>query len=66
MPQLPELLTTSEVAEMLRTSSETVRRWAASGQIDAIPLPSGQYRIRRAVVDAILSGETAQPAEVGA
>jgi predicted site-specific integrase-resolvase len=56
MTQDAKLLTTSEVGLKLRVDPETIRRWCATGRIDAIPLPSGQWRIREDVVEAILSG----------
>lgn len=64
MPQLPRLYTTAEAAERLAVSTETLRRWAANGDIDSILLPSGQRRFKVEVVEAILSGETARPVEV--
>lgn len=49
-----DLLTTSEVAKMLRVSVATVARWASLGQIPAIRLPSGQLRFRRSDIEKIL------------
>lgn len=57
MPQLSPLLTTAEAARKLTVSDETIRRWIADGKLPAITLPSGQYRIRKADVEAILRGE---------
>lgn len=56
-PEAPELLTTAEVAEMLRVSQSTVQRWVQLGQLDAIRLPSGGIRIRREDVDKLLKRE---------
>lgn len=41
--QLPDskMLTVEEVADQLRVSKETVRRWARSGQLPCIKLPRG-------------------------
>ncbi len=52
-----DLLTTREVARMLRVDHTTVRRWIKSGAMEAITLPRGGYRVRRATVDAILYPE---------
>ena len=48
------LLTTGEVAEQLRVSEETVRRYIEGGQLPAIRLPGGHYRVRQAAVTGIL------------
>jgi excisionase family DNA binding protein len=56
MPE--QLLTSSDVAEQLDVTGETVRRWAESGIIAHIRLPSGQLRFRQADVDIILEGVT--------
>jgi excisionase family DNA binding protein len=56
-PELPELLTTAEVAQLLRVSQSTVQRWVQLGQIKAITLPSGGYRIRRETVQKLLQDE---------
>lgn len=49
------LLTTSEVAAECRVSTDTVRRWAASGALPSLLTPGGQRRFRRPDVDALLS-----------
>lgn len=53
------LLTSIEVADMLRVDASTVRRWIRSGALKGTPLPGGRlrqtYRIERATVDAILA-----------
>lgn len=65
MTQLPEqetadaeaqLLTSPEVASLLRVGVAVVQEWAREGKIDCITLPSGRYRFRREVIEAILSG----------
>jgi excisionase family DNA binding protein len=50
----PELLTTAEVAKLLRVSQSTVQRWISLGQLPAIRLPSGGFRIRREAVERLL------------
>jgi excisionase family DNA binding protein len=54
-----ELMTVSEVAEILRVDSTTVRRWIKNGSLDAVTLPHMNkrcaYRIRRSTVDAMLN-----------
>lgn len=49
-----DLLSGSEVAEMLGVSVETVRLWAKDEKLTHIVLPSGQRRYRRSDVEAIL------------
>jgi excisionase family DNA binding protein len=49
-----DLLTTSEAAELLKVHRDTVARWIRLGQIEAMKLPGGQYRVARAVVDELL------------
>lgn len=53
----PELLTTAEVARMLRVVPSTVQRWAQLGQLPAIRLPSGGLRFRREDVERLLRRE---------
>jgi excisionase family DNA binding protein len=57
MPQVPTLLTPPEVAERLGVADETVRQWCKAGRIPALRLPSGRFKIRSEVVDAIERGE---------
>lgn len=54
-----DLLTVQEVAKRLRVHDTTVRRWIASGYLDAIPLPKGigkkqSYRIKRSTLNELL------------
>lgn len=58
MGQPPDLLTTGEAARELSVTDETIRRWIADGLIAAITLPSGQFRIRRENVEAILATDS--------
>ena len=47
------LLTSSEVADRFRVHVETVRRWARSGELEAIRLPSGQMRFAQGDVERL-------------
>ncbi len=59
MSQVADLLTTGEAARELSVTDETIRRWIMAGRMPAITLPSGQFRIRREHVEAILAGDSA-------
>jgi excisionase family DNA binding protein len=50
----PEFLTTADVARRLQLSEETIRRWAAEGQISAIRV-GRQWRIYPHVVERLLT-----------
>jgi excisionase family DNA binding protein len=54
-----DLLTVSEVAEILRVDSTTVRRWVKQGTLDAVVLPHVNarqgYRIKRSVLNTLLT-----------
>ncbi len=62
-----ELLTVSEVAEILRVDDTTVRRWVKQGVLEAVVLPHlnerQAYRIKRATLDKLLgdNGNGSQP-----
>ena len=43
----------TEVAEVLRVSPRTVQRWIVSGDVKAMKLPSGRYRIPRSEVERL-------------
>ncbi|WP_239312772.1 helix-turn-helix domain-containing protein [Frankia sp. Cj3] len=60
-----ELMTPVEVAKALRIGVVSLARWARTGRIDSVELPSGHRRYRRSVVEAILRG-TSPNGEVGA
>lgn len=53
-----DLLTVQEVAHQLRVDDTTVRRWIASGALEAVTLPHAgkrrAYRIKRSVLDRLL------------
>jgi excisionase family DNA binding protein len=60
---MSDLLTVSEVAEILRVDGTTVRRWVKQGALEAVILPHMNerqaYRIKRETVNKILK-ETIQ------
>ena len=49
-----DLLTPKEVAELLRVHPATVTRWIRLGQIRAVRLPAGTYRIPSEEVERLL------------
>lgn len=53
-----ELLTVSEVADILRVDDTTVRRWVKQGALEAVVLPHVNqrqaYRIRRETLNNLL------------
>ena len=49
----PEHWTAEELAEILRVHVVTVRRWIPAGQLGAIRLPGGGYRIPQAEFDRL-------------
>ena len=57
-PALPELLTTAEVAAIVREHQKTVARRIRAGQIPACRLPGhrGHYLVSRTDLDAYLAG----------
>lgn len=64
--QFPELLTTGEVAKILRIDRSTVRRWIGDGELDAIKLKGkrvhSMYRIPLSAVQQKLQN-LSQPQE---
>ena len=54
-----ELLTATEVAARLSVHPKTVLRWAKSGTIEHVTLPSGSYRFPADTIDAILESTQA-------
>jgi excisionase family DNA binding protein len=58
---MENLLTVSEVAEILRVDDTTVRRWVKQGALEAVVLPHVNerqaYRIKRETVNKILKDE---------
>ena len=50
-----DLLTTTEVGEILGVSGKTVSRYADLGTLPVLTLPSGHRRFRRSDIDALLA-----------
>lgn len=40
-----QLLTTQEVADLLRVSTRTVQNWIKRGEVPYVELPGGEYRL---------------------
>jgi excisionase family DNA binding protein len=61
----PELLTTSDVAQIFNVSSSAVAGWAARGLLPHIRTPTGRLRFRRDDIDEILASgrRDAEPPE---
>jgi excisionase family DNA binding protein len=57
MPGERNMLTTGEVADLLSVDRHTVTRWIRLGQLRAVRLPSGQFRVRREDVDRLLAAD---------
>ncbi|HEY5004242.1 MAG TPA: helix-turn-helix domain-containing protein [Ktedonobacteraceae bacterium] len=55
---MSDLLTVSEVADILRVDDTTVRRWVKQGVLEAVVLPHVNerqaYRIKRETLDKLL------------
>jgi len=49
-----ELLTTSEAARRFRVGRSTITRWIRLGQLSAIRIPSGHWRVRKSDVEKVL------------
>lgn len=52
------MMTVAEVAARLRVSQQTVRRWAATGQLPAARLPGGRMRFEWSAVEAFIVERT--------
>lgn len=52
------LLTSTQVAKTFGVSAETVRNWAEAGKLPHLRTPGGQYRFRRADVEAFMAEPT--------
>lgn len=58
LDNLPDLLTISEVAELLRVSPLTIKRWGKKGKLPAIRINSrGDRRYKKDVVLRLLGVE---------
>jgi excisionase family DNA binding protein len=59
-----ELLTVSEVADILRVDATTVRRWVKNDVLKAVVLPHvnrrQSYRVRRDTLNKVLEGTTVE------
>lgn len=58
MPTTDDLMAPSEVAALFDVHPETVRRWARTGRLNGIRLPSGRTKYRRSEIDALLESES--------
>ena len=56
-PKDADLLTSKEVAKLLRMNQTTIDKFIKEGIIEAIQLPGGQYRIKRSEVERILRSQ---------
>ncbi|ADG79950.1 DNA binding domain protein, excisionase family OS=Tsukamurella paurometabola (strain ATCC 8368 / DSM / CCUG 35730 / CIP 100753 / JCM 10117 / KCTC 9821 /NBRC 16120 / NCIMB 702349 / NCTC 13040) OX=521096 GN=Tpau_3366 PE=4 SV=1 [Tsukamurella paurometabola] len=65
MSKVPRLVSTSDAARMLSVSPRTINRWAASGKLPAVDLPSGTRRFRLEDIQAIWSVKKSCVAEPG-
>ena len=54
--EFPRLLTSDEVARILRIERRTVIRWAGAGLLTSIRLPGGRYRFREADIRGLVKG----------
>jgi excisionase family DNA binding protein len=55
---LPDLMTIAEVADLLRVSPLTIKRWGKKGKLPAIRINSrGDRRYKKEVVLAVINGE---------
>lgn len=50
-----EFCTAREVAGLFDVTPETVRRWARSGRIKVMTLPSGRRKFRRSDVEELVA-----------
>jgi excisionase family DNA binding protein len=59
---MSDLLTVSEVANILRVDATTVRRWVKYGVLEAVSLPHARkrqsYRIKRETLEGLLEKNT--------
>jgi excisionase family DNA binding protein len=60
--KMSDLLTVSEVADILRVDATTVRRWVKYGVLEAVSLPHARkrqsYRIKRETLEKVLEKNT--------
>ena len=61
---MDEWLTTNEVAQALKVTPETVKRWLRSGELrGSILSDRGGWRVKRSEVDRFM--ESKEPVEIG-
>lgn len=61
LDDLPDLLTIGEVAELLRVSPLTIKRWGKKGKLPAIRINSrGDRRYKKEVVTRLLGVEVTE------
>tara|TARA_Y100000593_G_scaffold94928_1_gene197307 strand:- start:2181 stop:2372 length:192 start_codon:yes stop_codon:yes gene_type:complete len=54
---MPDLLKVNEVADILRVSAPTVKRWINEGQIEASQFhDKGSYRIQKTELQKLITG----------
>lgn len=62
LDDLPDLLTVKEVAEILRVSPLTIKRWGKRGKLPAIRINSrGDRRYRKSAVLSLLGMQEKNP-----
>lgn len=54
MEQLPAILTTREVAELLRVHPNTVLYWVKMGEIKSVPTPGRLKKFRREDIERMV------------
>ncbi len=54
MAQLPVILTTREVAELLRVHPNTVLHWVKTGEIKPVPSPGRLKKFRREDIERMV------------
>lgn len=52
--QYPDALRTSQTAEVLQTSEQTIRRWIKDGTLPAFRV-RGQYRVPREAIERMIA-----------
>ncbi|MXQ65066.1 helix-turn-helix domain-containing protein [Actinomadura rayongensis] len=62
-PQQPTLYTPAEVANFFRVDPKTVTRWARSGTLNPVTLPSGHRRYHAEEIHELLQGKSATAPE---
>jgi excisionase family DNA binding protein len=64
-PDLPDYLTASELAALVRVSRGTVSGWARRGLIPYVVTPTGYRRFSRATVEKLLEEHQAKDGTEG-